>query len=334
MLTHLRLFIKLLIWGLLLFSAAYAVLISPNNPVVRIFRGEISDVAADIIIGPYPVEEDMKQLSKNGIKTIVSLLDPALPYEKQLLEQETVLAKQYQLQLLNFPMASILGQKMGSYYDKNASAAADAIAVTKGKVYLHCYLGIHRVGVVKELLEAKQIKIGRYTLHQGERGQQALELDAAEKSYHEGNYQQAKQLLDAIKSPPPAAVLLHGWVDFQLGNIEEARRYFSSAATVLPESAEPHLGLAYCDVRQSQNLLSAAEAQFIRIINGDASNIEALNGMGLIRFRQNRLPEAADYFKKILQLDPQHTEANATLMLINGIRQQPGSGAARKEPNK
>ena len=319
MLTHLRLFIKLLIWGLILFSAAYAVLINPDNPVVRVFRGEISDVAADIIIGPYPVEQDMKQLSKNGIKTIVSLLDPALPYEKQLLEQETALAKQYQLQLLNFPMASILGQKMGSYYDKNASAAADAIAATKGKVYLHCYLGIHRVGVVRDLLEAKQIRTGRYTLHQGERTQLALELDAAEKSYHEGNYQQAKQLLDAIKPPPPAAVLLHGWVDFKLGNIETARRYFSSAATALPQSAEPHLGLAYCDVSQSQSLLSAAEAQFTQIISGDAANIEALNGMGLVRFRQGRLPEAADYFKKVLQLDPQHAEANSNLQRITGI---------------
>ncbi len=327
--TQFRLFIKLSIWGLLLCSAGYAVLINPDNPVVRIFRGEISDVAANIITGPYPVENDMKQLNKNGIKTIVSLLDPALPYEKQLLEQETALAKQYQLQLLNFPMASILGQKMGSYYDKNASAAADAIAATNGKVYLHCYLGIHRVGIVKKLLEAKQIKTGHYTLHQGERGQQALELDAAERSYYEGNYQQAKQLLDAIKPPPPAAVLLHGWVDFQLGNIETARRYFSSAATALPQSAEPHVGLAYCDVRQSQNLLTAAEAQFTQIINGNASNVEALNGMGLVRFRQSRLPEAVDYFKKVLQLDPQHAEANATLALINSV-QQLGSGTVNK----
>jgi len=327
--THLRLFIKLLIWGVLLSYAGYAVLINPDNPVVRVFRGEISDTAADIITGPYPVENDMKQLSKHGIKTIVSLLDPALPYEKQLLEQETALAKQYQLQLLNFPMTSILGQKIGSYYDNNANAAADAIAAINGKVYLHCYLGIHRVGVVRELLEAKQIKTAHYTLHQGERGQQALELDAAERSYHDGHYQQAKQLLDAIKPLSPAAVLLHGWVDFQLGDIEAARRYFNSATTALPQSAEPHLGLAYCNVRQSQNLLSAAEAQFTQIINGNASNIEALNGMGLVRFQQSRLPEAADYFKKVLQLDPQHAEANATLVLINSI-QQLGSGTANK----
>ena len=315
--TYLRFFIKLLVWGLLIFSAAYALLITPDNPVMRIFRGEVSDIAANIIIGPYPVESDMKRLSDNGIKTIVSLLDPALPYEKQLLEQEATLAKKYRLQLLNFPMASILGQKMGAYYDKNANAAADAIAETKGKVYLHCYLGIHRVATVKKLLETRQIKVGRYILQEGERSQLALQLDAAEKNYHEGNYQQAKQLLDAMKQLSPTAVLLHGWVDFQLGNTATARKYFNVAATAMPQVEEPHLGLAYCDLRE--NDLSAAEAHFTRVISDDTENIEALHGMGLVRFRQGRLPEAADYLKKVLQLDPQHTEARATLQRIEGI---------------
>ena len=187
------LLIKMLVWGLLVFSAAYVVLITPDNPVMRIFRGEISDIAAEIIIGPYPVESDFKRLSDNGIETIVSLLDPALPYEKQLLEQETVLAEQYKMRLLNFPMASILGHKMGAYYDDNAQAAADTLAVTKGKIYLHCYLGIHRVATVKKLLEKQQIKVGRYTLREGERSTLDLQLDAAEKNYSEGNYQQAQQ---------------------------------------------------------------------------------------------------------------------------------------------
>ncbi|NTU50480.1 MAG: hypothetical protein HGA87_06365, partial [Desulfobulbaceae bacterium] len=124
---------KFIAWCLLIISTVYVLLITPDNPVMRIFRGEISDVAANIIIGPYPLERDMKRLSEKGIETIISLLDPNLPYEKQLLEQETTLAKQYRLKLLNFPMASILGQKMGAYYDKNASAVADVIETSKGK---------------------------------------------------------------------------------------------------------------------------------------------------------------------------------------------------------
>ena len=221
--AYLRFFIKLLFWCLLVSSVAYVVLITPDNPVMRILRGEISDISADIIIGPYPVESDIKRLKEHGIETIVSLLDPALPYEKQLLEQESVLAKHYQMKFLNFPMASIFGQKMGTYYDNNAKAAAEAIAATKGKVYLHCYLGIHRVATVKNLLENRQFNVGRYTLREGQRSQLDMQLDAAEKNYLEGNYRQAQQLLDAMKQLSPAAILLHGWVDFRLENMTTAR---------------------------------------------------------------------------------------------------------------
>lgn len=316
--AKLRLFTKLLFWGLLGFSIAYVVLITPDNPVMRIFRGEISDIAADIIIGPYPVESDMKRLSENGVNTIVSLLDPALPYEKDLLEQETALAKRYELQLLNFPMASILGQKLGAYYENKASAAADAIASAEGKIYLHCYLGIHRVATVKKLLEIREIKVGRYTLQEGERSPLALKLDAAEKNYHEGHYQRAQQLLDEMEKMSPPAILLHGWVDFRLGNIATARKYFASAALAMPQSLDPLLGLAYCDLRE--NALSEAEAKFRQIIASDATNVEALNGLGLTLFRQKRLPEAADNLKKVLQIDPEHPEAKATLERIEANR--------------
>lgn len=309
-----RLFIKLLIWAVLALAAGYAFLITPDNPVLRIFRGEISDISADVIIGPYPLENDIKRLRDNGVGTIVSLLDPALPYENQLLEQEKELAKQHGMQLLNFPMASILGQKLGNYYENNASAAAEAIAAAKGKVYLHCYLGIHRVATVKKLLETRQIKVGRYTLQEGERSPLAMQLDAAEKNYHEGRYQQAQQLLNSMKKLSPAAILLHGWVDFRLGDIETARKYFASAALALPQSTEPLLGLAYCDLRD--NALSEAEAKFRRIIGNDTNDVEALSGMGLTLFRQGNLPEAADYLRKALQINPQHPEAKDALQRI------------------
>lgn len=96
--VYMRTFIKMLVLGLLVFSAAYMVLIAP-------------DIAANTIIGPYPVESDFKRLSENGVETIVSLLDPALYYEKQLLDEETALAKQDRMRLLNFPMTSFLGHK-------------------------------------------------------------------------------------------------------------------------------------------------------------------------------------------------------------------------------
>lgn len=297
------------------FFAAYEVLITPDNPVIRIFRGEISDISANIIIGPYPVENDIKRLSENGIKTIISLLDPLLPYEKELLDKEIVIAKKYGFNLLNFPMASIFGQKLGAYYENNAKAAVDAIGQIKGKVYLHCYLGIHRVGTIKKLLEDRQINVGRYLLREGERSQFNLQLDIAEQNYLDGHYHQATQLLDSMKPMLPAAILLHGWVDLRLGNIASARNNFNLASATMPETKEPLLGLAYCALHE--NNLKDAETLFSSIIKSDATNIEALNGMGLIRFRQNILPEAIRYLEDVLKLNPQHAEATATLQRIN-----------------
>ena len=128
--------IKLLIWAVIACLLGYFVLITPDNPVMRALRGEISDVESNIIIGPYPVQSDFEKLKKNGVTKIISLLDPAVPYEKALLDQERVVAKQLQMELVNFPMISILGHKMGANYEKNAAAAADEIAASKGKVYV------------------------------------------------------------------------------------------------------------------------------------------------------------------------------------------------------
>ncbi|MEQ1622444.1 MAG: tetratricopeptide repeat protein [Methylococcales bacterium] len=311
---YLRIFLKLFAWGVFGFAIAYGVLITPDNPFTRIFRGEISDASADIIVGPYPVEKDFQRLQANGIETIVSLLDPALPYEKQLLNQEAALAKQYKIRLLSFPMASILGQKLGDYYNTNANAAADAILVTKGKIYLHCYLGIHRVAAVRNILEGKQLTVARYTVQKGERSQQALELDTAEKYYREGNYSKAKQQLASMQELSPAARLLGGWVEFRLGNNTTARKAFEEAALSMPDATDPQVGLGYCDIRE--NYLGSAEIHFTRAIQHESSNAEALHGMGLIRYRQGRLQEATDFFKQVLAIDPQHVEAKDTLQRL------------------
>lgn len=303
-----------LIFGLLGMAIAYWFLIVPDNPILRIFRGEISDISANIITGPYPVEKDFKRLAENNIETIVSLLDPALPHEKELLNQETELAQRYGMQLLNFPMTSILGQRLGAYYDQNANRAAEALGNLKGKVYLHCYLGVHRIGTIKKLLEAKQIKIARYTLQEGERSRQALKLDAAEKMFNERNYQQALVILDEIRAPTPATVLLSAWVNYKLGNIEIARKYFTTAQGLIPASSDPLIGNAYCDYRE--NKLTMAETGFNNVLSKDPSNIEALNGLGLVLTREDRLKEAADFFKKVLQLQPNHEEAKAQLQRI------------------
>jgi hypothetical protein len=134
--------------------AAFWILLTPDNPLTNLFRAEMSDVHQRVVTGPYPVREDFEHLSANGVTVDVSLLDPKIPYERVLLDQERRTAQKYGIEVINFPMASILGQKMGSYYEKDALEAANTIDSLRHyqKVYLHCYLGEHRMVVVKSIL--------------------------------------------------------------------------------------------------------------------------------------------------------------------------------------
>ena len=165
--TVITAFVILIVLGL----AAWIVLISPNNPVTRFFSQSISDINARIVVGPYPLDNDFRRFKAAKIGLIVTMLNPEIPYEAVLLKQEQERSDRFKIPVKNFPMSSILGQRFGDSYDKNAAAAADEIAAFPGKVYLHCYLGIHRIRVVRDLLAKKGIEAGKYTERKGERGE-------------------------------------------------------------------------------------------------------------------------------------------------------------------
>jgi tetratricopeptide (TPR) repeat protein len=299
--------IKLLIWAVIACLLGYFVLITPDNPIMRALRGEISDVDSNIIIGPYPVQSDFEKLRENGVTKIISLLDPAVPYEKSLLDQELIVAKQLQMELVNFPMISILGHKMGANYEKNAAAAANEIAASKGKVYVHCYLGIHRAIVVKNLLRDKHIAIGRYLVKGGERSNLAIELDKAEQLFNEHYYNEARSVLDSMASLTPTATSLYAWVAYRQKDVVEARKRFEELSKVPANASDAGIGLGYCDLQE--NKLDSAVAAFSKAIQSQPKNGSALTGMGMALYRQSKFEESATYLEKALQINPENTEA-------------------------
>jgi len=179
-------------------AAGYWLVITPDNPLTRAFQRKISDIDSRIIVGPYPNKSDFRLLRDHQVNLIVSLLDPRLPYENTLLEEERKIAQQYGIRLLNFPMASIIGYKFGENYENNAIAAADVIANTSEKVYLHCYLGMHRIQVVRDILNTRGIPAGTYTIRHGEREMSRRLLDAADIDYHAGRYEESLNTLAKI----------------------------------------------------------------------------------------------------------------------------------------
>ncbi len=308
---------KFLIGLLLLAIAAgggYWVLITPGNPFTRLFQRKIADIEAPIVIGPYPVERDFRLLKDNKVRLIVSLLDPALPYEKTLLERERKLAATYGMRMVNFPMSSILGKKFGGYYNDSASRAADLIAKSHDKLYLHCYLGLHRIQVVRDLLAARGVQSGMYTVRQAERDQPRRLLDAAEASFQGRRYDEALASLALIPSAElstPARLLL-AWVHLQAGHLEVATRLFADLQPVAGIDAT--VGLGYCALRAGDAAM--AERHFLRAVETAPSNAEALGGLGLAYFRAGRLTEAAQKLEASLRLAPDNQELKDVLAKI------------------
>jgi tetratricopeptide (TPR) repeat protein len=226
-------------------ASGYWLILHPDNPFTRLFQRNISDVDARVVIGPYPSERDFRLLKAHDVGLIVSVLNPAIPYEATLIERERTLAAKYGIELRIFPMSSILGQKFGDDYDTNAAKAAAAIAETNRKVYLHCYLGMHRIKAVRELLASRGVQAGTYAVRKGERNEAAALLDTAEAAYNAGHYQQALDTLARIdeKNLTDNARLLRAWSHYRLGRIQQARDLFEAFSTLNRESAEAAIGL-------------------------------------------------------------------------------------------
>lgn len=297
---------------------AFWVLITPDNAFTRLFRAEIADMNARVIVGPYPNERDFQALKANNVNTFVTLLDERLPYERVLIARERELAKKYNIKLLNFPMSSVLGQHFGANYESNAEAAAEAIYAEPGKVYLHCYLGIHRIKTVLDLLQQRKgvdaPVTGTFRLSQGERSQEARQLDKAQMEFERREYEEALATLKGISEPTLAARLLTGWSYYHLNRNSDARRIFSEILETQPDDMGALRGLGYCALRDNE--IIEAEKMFSSVLKNLAQDASALTGMGLVRYRQGRLDEAAQALEESLRINANNEEARALLARI------------------
>jgi tetratricopeptide (TPR) repeat protein len=310
---RIRIILGLLLAALLAGVTGYLVLINPDNPLTRLFSRRITDTDSRIVVGPYPVERDFRLLQAGKVTHIVSLLDPALPYEKTLLEKERVLAAKYGMRLENFPMASVLGRKFGDYYEGNAERAAAIIAATSDKVYLHCYLGLHRIQAVRDRLSARGVGSATYLIRQAERDQQRRLLDAAEAAYNAGHYEDALTALARI--PPPALTVparqLQAWSQYRLGRFDQAAGLFSDAQARDPANADSAIGAGYSELRRGR--AAAAEERFSAALRLSHDNAEALGGLGLAQFQEGKAAEAAKNIEASLLLAPNNAELRDVL---------------------
>ena len=105
--------------------------------------------------GPYPDESMLQKIRRAGISHIVTLLNPAVPFEATLLKEEQAAASRLGLTVHSFPM---LPWVTGN--ERQLEAALQLVSSLPGEsFYVHCYLGKHRVALLQSRL-AEEADLG------------------------------------------------------------------------------------------------------------------------------------------------------------------------------
>jgi len=104
---------------------------------------------AQFTFGPYPTLERLQELKAEGYTAVISLLHPAVvPFEPKLIADEKENARKVGIKLIHLPMLPWISD------NKAVLDSIRAIALKgTGKYYVHCYLGIDRVNLVRRVIE-------------------------------------------------------------------------------------------------------------------------------------------------------------------------------------
>lgn len=294
-------------------------LLNPASLLVQPWRATQSRAADDIIFGPYPTEEDFKALKADGVTRIVSLLNPVVPYEKILLAQERERAERYGIELLNFPMGSILGQKFGDDYVRNSRAAAEAALTAEGTAYIHCYLGVNRAKYVQRYISSQVA--GRSRNYAGVDSTLSLaDVEAfgrVEAAYKAQRHEQVLEELKAMPGRNAQALRMEGWSNFKLGRIPQARAAFTRLLAEVPGDADANTGLGYAALRLNE--LATAERYFEGVQSGYPDDPAVLEGLGHVRYRQGRSAEAKALFERAHVANPANDETRQMIERLKAV---------------
>ncbi len=125
-------------------------LFQPQQFPIQFIRGEVVQLREDLILGPYPSSQELLKLKRRGVTIIVSLMSPDVPVEAPLVQEENRLCRKYEFTCVNFPLQFLTLHS--DFNKKQLLEAVRYIQSTPGKKYVHCYLGRHRVGLIREML--------------------------------------------------------------------------------------------------------------------------------------------------------------------------------------
>ncbi|PID20457.1 hypothetical protein CSV61_14400 [Sporosarcina sp. P3] len=132
--------------------------LNTGSGIVQASQGEVVE-GERFTFGPYPEKEDLLSLKERGYDGVITLLNPTLPIEKPLLGQEVRFAEEVELEVHSLPMLPWVGDNT-----KSIEKVKELITQDDKKYYVHCYLGRHRVDVVKQVIN-EELGDDLYALH-------------------------------------------------------------------------------------------------------------------------------------------------------------------------
>lgn len=297
-------------------STSYYLLQHPESAFMQMFRAEPPQQFGMITIGPYPqTEGDYKRIKEGGVKYLVSLLDPQLPYEKPMLEREYKMAEKHGLIVKSFPMFpmdSMLNTEILPATLEAQKQAVEFLLQLDGPAYIHCYLGVHRALKVRD----EVIKAGMPDSSVGATWadwEQVNRVFQARTEFRKKNYEKVIELLEPVTANMAEASFLRGQSYYRLGLFTDAARSFQEGLQNDPENPRNRLGLGFCYLRTGQPVL--AQREFNTVLAEVPNEPNARVGQGLAYLALQNKPAAAETFRAVLKDNPDNEEVKSYLKL-------------------
>lgn len=291
----------------------YWILLNPGSVWVRWARAAFPARITMITFGPYPSAKELRHFSEEGGKYDVSLLDPRLPYEKELIGRERTEATKFGLIFRDFPMASVFDHRIFSNYRSEEQQAVNFLKHLNGPAYVHCYLGKHRVIHVRNALRRAGVPTSYWTPSGSRKTYWDLvnRLADARKAYQEEHYEEVISILKPITAHDVDVANLRGWSHYRMGMIPAAAANFKEGLREDQRNVRNLEGLGYCYLRQGNPVM--AQRAFHMALTREPDNEGALVGLGLTFLDLQDKPAAIRMFRRVLNKDPGNGEAKSFL---------------------
>ncbi len=124
----------------------FAAFLNTGFVVITSRQGSVRQLTKRFTFGPYPEAADMQRLKGQGYDGVISLLHPTIPFETVLIAREEANAQQVGIKLYHFPMLPWISD------NREAREGVRRLVQGRGRYYVHCYLGTHRVNLARSIV--------------------------------------------------------------------------------------------------------------------------------------------------------------------------------------